>query len=89
MNTPSGASDKCEPKFTYEEGPRGPDHGEGVCNTGHTQSPVDITGSKKMSIPPPASLEFHYQPVDLNMVNDCIKYLIKVRFPGKPLAQSR
>ncbi len=34
MNLPSGASDKCEAKFTYEEGPRGPDHWEGVCSTG-------------------------------------------------------
>jgi carbonic anhydrase len=82
MNLPSGASDKCEPKFTYEEGPRGPDHWEGVCNTGYTQSPVDITGSKKMPIPPLAPLEFHYLPADLDMVNDCNKYVIKVRFPG-------
>jgi carbonic anhydrase len=82
MNLPSGASDKCEPKFTYEEGPRGPNHWEGVCGTGQVQSPVDITRSKKMSIPPLAPLEFHYQPAELDMVNDCNKYLIKVRFPG-------
>ena len=78
MNLPSGASDKCEPKFTYEEGPRGPDHWEGVCNTGHSQSPVNITSTRKMSIAP---LEFHYQPAELDIVNDCNKYLIKVRFP--------
>jgi carbonic anhydrase len=82
MNLPSGASDKCEPKFTYEEGPRGPDHWEGICGTGQMQSPVDITRSKKMPIPPLAPLEFHYQPAELDMVNDCNKYLIKVRFPG-------
>lgn len=82
MNLPSGASDKCEAKFTYEEGPRGPDHWEGVCNSGHTQSPVDIASSKEMPIPPLAPLEFHYQPADLDMVNDCNHYLIKVRFPG-------
>ena len=29
MNIPSGASDKCEPKFTYEEGLRGPGHWQG------------------------------------------------------------
>jgi len=81
MNTPSGVSDKCEPKFTYEEGPSGPSHWAGVCNTGQTQSPVDITSSKKMPIPPLAPLEFHYQPAVLDMVNDCNKYLIKVRFP--------
>jgi carbonic anhydrase len=82
MNLPSGASDKCEAKFTYEEGPRGPDSWEGVCATGHAQSPVDITRSEKMPTPPLAPLEFHYQPADLDMVNDCNKYLIKVRFPG-------
>jgi carbonic anhydrase len=81
MNLPSGASDKCEAKFTYEEGPRGPDHWEGVCSTGQMQSPVDITRSKNMPIPPLAALEFHYQPAQLDMVNDCNKYLIKVRFP--------
>ena len=82
MNLPSGASDKCEPKFTYQEGPRGPDSWEGVCKDGHSQSPVDITRSEKMPMPPLAPLEFHYQPADLDMVNDCNKYLIKVRFPG-------
>jgi len=82
MNLPSGASDKCEPKFTYEDGPRGPEHWEGVCGTGRMQSPIDITATKKMPIPPLAPLEFHYQLADLDMVNDCNKYLIKVRFPG-------
>jgi carbonic anhydrase len=81
MNTPSGASDKCETKFTYEEGPRGPEHWEGVCGTGQMQSPVDITRSKKMPTPPLAPLEFHYQAAELDMVNDCNHYLIKVRFP--------
>jgi carbonic anhydrase len=78
MNLPSGVSDKCEPKFSYEDGPLAPSHWQGVCNTGHSQSPVDITSTKKMPIPP---LEFHYQPADLDMVNDCNHYLIKVRFP--------
>jgi len=82
MNTPSGASDKCEPKFTYEAGPRGPSHWEGVCNTGHTQAPIDITKTEKMASPPLAPLQLKYQPADLDMVNDCNKYLIKVRFPG-------
>ena len=78
MNLPSGVSDKCEPKFSYEDGPLAPSHWQGVCNTGHSQSPVDITSTKKMPIAP---LEFHYQPADLDMVNDCNHYLIKVRFP--------
>jgi carbonic anhydrase len=78
MNLPSGVSDKCEPKFSYEDGPLAPSHWQGVCNTGHSQSPVDITATKKMPISP---LEFHYQPTELDMVNDCNKYLIKVRFP--------
>ena len=81
MNLPSGASDKCEAKFTYEEGPRGPDHWEGVCTAGHSQSPVDITGLGKMPSPSLAQLEFHYQHADLDMVNDCNHYRIKVRFP--------
>lgn len=82
MNTPSGASDKCEPKFTYEDGPRGPGHWEGLCNTGHSQAPIDITKTEKMTSPPLAPLLFKYQPAELDMVNDCNKYLIKVRFPG-------
>jgi carbonic anhydrase len=81
MNVPSGASESCEPKFTYDAGPHGPDHWEGVCNTGPMQSPVDITRSKNMSIPPLAPLEFHYQPAQLDMVNNCNEYAIKVRFP--------
>lgn len=81
MNTPSGASDKCEPTFTYEDGPRGPEHWAGVCNTGHSQSPIDITKTDKMSSPPLAALEFKYQPAMLDMVNDCNRYLVKVRFP--------
>ena len=81
MNIPSGASDKCEPKFTYDDGPLSPSHWQGVCNAGHSQSPLDITSTKKMPIPPLAPLEFHYQPAELDMVNDCNHYLIKVRFP--------
>jgi len=78
MNLPSGVSNTCEPKFSYEDGPLAPRHWQGVCNTGHSQSPVDITSTKKMPI---TALEFHYQPADLDMVNDCNHYLIKVRFP--------
>jgi len=82
MNLPSGASDKCEPKFTYEAGPLGPDSWGGVCKTGRAQSPVDIvTKTEKMPSLSLAPLELHYQPADLDMVNDCNHYLIKVRFP--------
>jgi carbonic anhydrase len=81
MNVPSGASETCEPKFTYEAGPNGPDHWGGVCNTGHSQSPVDITKTEKMASSPLASLDFHYQPAAMDMVNDCNHYRIKVRFP--------
>jgi len=82
MNIPSGASAKCEAKFTYGEGPLGPKHWEGLCNAGHSQSPIDIIKADKMTIPPLAPLEFHYQPAELDMVNDCNHYRIKVRFPG-------
>jgi len=81
MNIPSGASAKCEPKFTYEEGATGPSHWPGVCNAGNSQSPVDIIKTQKSAISPLALLEFNYQPTNLDMVNDCNKYLIKVRFP--------
>jgi carbonic anhydrase len=81
MNTPSGVSAKCEPNFTYEEGPHGPSHWEGVCNTGHMQAPIDITKPQVVPIPPLPPLQFSYQPSDLDMVNDCNKYEIKARFP--------
>src|SRR5579872_1333417 len=51
MNTPSGVTDKCGPKFTYEDGPLGPAHWEGVCNAGHMQTPIDITQSEKVAFP--------------------------------------
>jgi len=81
MNLPSGVTDKCGPKYTYDDGPLGPDHWEGVCRTGHSQSPIDITKSEKMTVPPLSLLQFHYQAADLDMVNDCNRYVIKVRFP--------
>src|SRR5579864_3747954 len=81
MNTPSGASDRCEPKFTYRAGLLGPDSWGGVCKAGHAQSPVDITKTEIVPASPRDPLEFHYQPADLDMVNDCNRYSIKVRFP--------
>lgn len=79
MNIPSGVTDKCEPKFTYDDGPLGPSHWTGVCTTGRAQAPVNITKTEKMSTLAP--LLMNYQPVDLDMVNDCNRYRIKVRFP--------
>lgn len=81
MNISSGVSDKCEPKFTYEEGPRGPSHWKSVCYTGHMQTPINITNPQIVPIPPLPPLQFSYQPADLDMVNDCNKYEIKARFP--------
>jgi carbonic anhydrase len=81
MNIPSGVSDKCEPRFTYNEGPLGPNHWQGLCTTGQMQAPIDITKSEKVPIPPLPPLQLSYQPVPLDMVNDCNHYIIKVRFP--------
>jgi carbonic anhydrase len=81
MNFPSGVTDKCEPAYTYDEGPRGPSHWEGVCNVGHIQTPVDITNPEKVSLELLPNLQFNYQPVELDMVNDCNNYQVKLRFP--------
>ena len=81
MNIASGVTDKCEPQFTYDDGPLGPAHWPGVCNSGPMQSPIDIRQPDKVSIPPLAPLQFSYQPAALDMVNDCNHYLIKARFP--------
>jgi carbonic anhydrase len=81
MNIPSGVTDKCGPKYTYDEGPRGPDHWEGVCNTGQMQSPVNISQPEKISAKLLPQLLFSYQPAELDMVNDCNNYQVKLRFP--------
>lgn len=78
MNTPDPGNQKCDPKFTYEEGPHGPDHWEGVCTTGHMQAPIDIQHAEKLRLAP---LNFLYEPAELTMVNDCNHYRIQVRFP--------
>lgn len=70
--------EKCEPKFTYEEGPYGPSHWPGPCNTGKMQAPIDIQSAKKLPI---YDLKFNYQPADLDIVNDCNRYRILVKFP--------
>jgi carbonic anhydrase len=82
FNLPSGVTDKCEPAYTYEEGPRGPNHWAGVCNTGHMQTPIDISKSEKVSLALLPQLRFNYQPSELDMVNDCNNYQLKLRFPS-------
>ncbi len=81
MNIPSGVTDKCGPKFTYEEGPGGPSHWPSVCNTGQMQAPIDITQTEKVAFPLLPPLQFSYKPADLDIVNDCNNYELKVRFP--------
>ncbi len=70
--------EKCDPKFTYEEGPLGPSHWAGLCNSGKMQAPIDIQHAEKLRI---NDLKFNYQPADLDIVNDCNQYRILVKFP--------
>ncbi|MBV8826463.1 MAG: carbonic anhydrase family protein [Hyphomicrobiales bacterium] len=80
MNLPSGVTDKCGPTYTYDEGPRGPSRWAGVCATGHMQTPIDISNPEKIPhelLPQP---QFSYQPAELDMVNDCNNYQLKLRF---------
>ncbi len=69
----------CSPDFTYTPGPHGPDHWGGTCNTGKTQSPIDIRNAKKASLPP---LEFAYEVASLNILNDCNHYTVKINYSG-------
>jgi carbonic anhydrase len=68
----------CGPKFTYDDGPLGPAHWPGLCSTGGMQTPIDIRDAEKRRID---DLKFNYQPVDLDIVNDCNRYRILVKFP--------
>jgi carbonic anhydrase len=45
------------------------------------QTPIDITKTVKVPVPPLQSLDFRYQPATLDVVNDCNKYQLKLRFP--------
>jgi carbonic anhydrase len=81
MNIPSGATDKCGPTYTYDEGPRGPSHWAGVCTTGRMQTPIDISNAEKIPLKMLPKLLFNYQPAQLDMVNDCNNYQVKLRFP--------
>jgi carbonic anhydrase len=82
MNLPSGVTDKCGPTYTYDEGPRGPSHWAGVCGTGHMQSPIDISNPEKIPLKLLPQPLFNYQPTELDMVNDCNNYQLKLRFPA-------
>ena len=77
MNVPMG-EEKCEVKFAYDDGPLGPSHWPGVCNTGIMQAPIDIAQAEKLPI---NNLHFLYKPVDLDVINDCNRYRILVKFP--------
>ena len=77
LHLPLG-EEKCEPKFTYEEGPHGPSHWPGLCTTGKMQAPIDIQQSAQLRI---YDLTFNYQPADLDIINDCNHYRVLVKFP--------
>ena len=84
MNVPSGVTDKCGPAYTYDEGPRGPSHWEGVCKTGQMQTPIDISTPEKIPLKLLPQPVFDYRPAGLDMVNDCNNYQLKLRFaPNK------
>lgn len=68
----------CGPKFTYDAGPLGPSHWPELCSTGKMQAPIDIQHSAKLRID---DLKFNYKPVDLDIINDCNRYRILVKFP--------
>jgi carbonic anhydrase len=78
MNFPMG-EETCAPKYTYTEGPLSPDHWPGGCSTGKMQAPFDIQNPQKL--PLGTLLKFGYQPVDLDVINDCNRYRVLVRFP--------
>jgi carbonic anhydrase len=81
INIPSGVTDKCGPTYTYDDGPRGPRHWGGVCQTGHLQMPIDISKPQIVPLKLLPQLLFNYQPAELDMVNDCNNYQLKLRFP--------
>ncbi len=79
MDMPSAATQKCDPKFSYDAGQQGPSQWEGVCNSGQMQAPVDIQTAEKLSLAP---MVFGYQPSDFAILNDCNHYQLKVKFPN-------
>lgn len=81
MNVASGVTDSCGPTYTYDDGPHGPSHWAGVCATGRMQTPIDVEKPTKVSLELLPQLQFKYQPAELDMVNDCNNYQLKLRFP--------
>jgi carbonic anhydrase len=69
---------KCAPTFTYQEGPHGPDNWPGLCTAGKMQAPINIEGARKLRID---NLKVKYEPADLDVVNDCNRYRVLVKFP--------
>jgi carbonic anhydrase len=72
------AAETCAPTFTYDEGPRGPGQWPGLCNAGKMQAPIDIEHAETLRID---TLKVKYEPADLDIVNDCNRYRILVKFP--------
>jgi carbonic anhydrase len=68
----------CHPDFTYTEGPRGPSHWAGLCTTGQMQAPIDIRDAVTLPID---DLTFKYQRAPLDIINDCNRYRILLKFP--------
>jgi carbonic anhydrase len=68
----------CAAQYTYQDGPLGPTRWGGLCASGTMQAPVDITSSDKLKVD---SLTIRYQPVDLDIINDCNQYRVLVKFP--------
>jgi carbonic anhydrase len=68
----------CAPTFTYQEGPRGPSQWPGLCTAGQMQAPINIEGAKTLRID---TLKVKYEPSDLDIVNDCNRYRVLVKFP--------
>ena len=71
--------EECAPKYTYDDGPLGPSHWPELCGTGKMQAPIDIERADKL---PLRDLnKINYQPTDLDIINDCNRYTIMVKFP--------
>lgn len=79
MNVPMG-EETCGPTYTYASGPEGPNHWQGVCNTGKFQAPIDIESEQAEKMPI-RTLHFLYKPAGLDVINDCNQYRILARFP--------
>ena len=68
----------CNAKFSYADGPLGPAHWPELCSTGKMQAPIDIQHAAKLPID---DLKFNYKPADLDILNDCNRYRILLKFP--------